>query len=299
MDQPKLERLLRIMQLMTDRKKRYTIQDLADILDISQRSVYRYIDTFESVGFIVNKSDGVVWLAKESKHFRTIADLVYFTEEEAFVLKRAVESLDITNPAVNGVKSKLYSLYDFRKVADILVNPAVSRVVNTLLDAIANERQVILKNYRSSHSAKVFDRVVEPVQFGVNMVDILCYELSSCSCKTFKVHRIEEVIVTEQEWVFKDSHKRIVTDIFRFSGIDTYPIKLKLSMTAANLLMEEFSVSSDTIVKISDNEYIYRDSVCSFEGVGRFVLGLCNEIEILESEQFLDFLNKKREGSRF
>ncbi|MDZ4058597.1 MAG: transcriptional regulator, partial [Bacteroidales bacterium] len=179
-------------------------------MDISQRSVYRYIDTFESVGFIVIKSDGFVWLAKESKHFRTIADLVYFTEEEAYVLKRAVESLDISNPAVNGVKSKLYSLYDFRKVADIVVNPAMSRVVNTLLDAIANERQVVLKSYRSSHSAKVTDRVVEPIQFGVNMVDIICYELSSGCCKTFKVNRIEEVIVTDREWEFKERHQRVV-----------------------------------------------------------------------------------------
>lgn len=299
MDQPKLERLLRIMQLLTDKRKRYTVNELSEILNISARSVYRYIGTFEAVGFIVQKHDGMVWLARESSHFRTIADIVYFTEEEAYILKRAVEALDPLNPAVNGIKSKLYSLYDYRKVANIVVNETTSSNVNALLDSIALEKRVILKNYRSSHSSMVADRLVEPIQFGSNMVDILCYELSSESCKSFKVARIEQVVKTENDWNYKERHQKVVTDAFRFSSTSLYDVKLKLSMIAANLLMEEHPLTSDKIEKISDTEYIYKDKVCSYEGVGRFVLGLCNEVEVIDSPNFLEFLNKKREGSMF
>ncbi len=299
MDQPKLERLLRIMQLLTDKRKRYTVNELSEILNISARSVYRYIGTFEAVGFIVQKHDGMVWLARESSHFRTIADIVYFTEEEAYILKRAVEALDPLNPAVNGIKSKLYSLYDYRKVANIVVNETTSSNVNALLDSIALEKQVILKNYRSSHSGMVADRLVEPIQFGSNMVDILCYELSSKCCKSFKVARIEQVVKTENDWNYKERHQKVVTDAFRFSSTSLYDVKLKLSMIAANLLMEEYPLTSDKIEKISDTEYIYKDNVCSYEGVGRFVLGLCNEVEVIDSPNFLEFLNKKREGSKF
>ncbi len=299
MDQPKLERLLRIMQLMTDQRSRYTINELSELLDISPRSVYRYIDTFESVGFIVRKSENKVWFAKESKHFRTIADLVYFTEEEAFIIRRALESLDLSNPVLNGVKKKLYSLYDFGRVADIQINKNLSRNVNSIMDAIAGERQIILKDYSSSHSGNISDRVVEPIQFGVNMIDVFCYELSSSKCKTFKVHRIGEVIVTDKEWEFKEHHKAILTDAFRLTGTELYPVKLRLSLVAANLLKEEYPATEDKIVRISNNEYIYSDYVCSFEGVGRFVLGLCNEIEVVESGEFLEFLELKRRGSRF
>jgi predicted DNA-binding transcriptional regulator YafY len=299
MDQPKLERLLRIMQLMTDQKSRYTVDELSELLEISQRTVYRYIDTFESVGFIIKKSNNKIWLAKESKHFRTIADLVYFTEEEAFIIKRAIESLDLSNPVLNGIKKKLYSLYDFGRVADIHVNKNLSRNVNAILDAIAGERQIIFKDYSSSHSGNVSDRLVEPIQFGINMVDVFCYEPSSGKCKTFKVHRIGESVVTDTGWKFKEHHKAILTDAFRLTGTETYPVKLRLSLVAANLLKEEYPATEDKLERINNNEYIYTDSVCSFEGVGRFVLGLCNEIEILESSQFLDFLSTKRKGSRF
>ncbi|MHC1778856.1 MAG: helix-turn-helix transcriptional regulator [Bacteroidales bacterium] len=299
MDQPKLERLLRIMQLMTDQRNRYTIDELSELLDISQRTVYRYIDTFVSVGFIVKKSDNRVWFAKESKHFRTIADLVYFTEEEAFIIRRAVESLDLSNPVLSGVKKKLYSLYDFGRIADIQINKNLSRNVNSIMDAIAGERQIVLKDYSSSHSGNISDRVVEPIQFGVNMVDVFCYELSSNKCKTFKVHRIGEVIVTDKEWQFKENHKAILTDAFRLTGTELFPVKLKLSLAAANLLKEEYPGTEDKIERINNNEYIYTDRVCSYEGVGRFVLGLCNEIDIIDSKEFLDFLESKRKGSRF
>lgn len=299
MDQPKLERLLRIMQLMTDQKRRYSIEELSELLDISTRSIYRYIDTFESVGFIIKRSDNKVWLAKESKHFRTIAELVYFTEEEAYIIKRAVESLDLSNPVLNGIKRKLYSLYDFGRIADIQVNKNLSRNANSIMDAIAAERQIIFKNYSSSHSGNVSDRLVEPIQFGINMIDVFCYEPSSGKCKTFKVHRISEVLVTETEWQFKEHHKVILTDSFRLTGTELYPVKLRLSLIAANLLKEEYPGTEDKIEQINNNEYIYTDNVCSFEGVGRFVLGLCNEIEILESREFLNFIKNKREGSRF
>lgn len=298
MEQAKLERLLRVMQLLTDKTRRYTINELADILEISARSVYRYINTFESVGFIVHKQNNLVWLAKESRHFKTIADLVYFTEEEAYVLKRAVEALDPMNPAVNGIKNKLYSLYDFGRVADITVDDHVRKAANALMDAMASENQVILKGYRSSHSGNVSDRVVEPFQFGTNMVDVLCYEISSGICKSFKVSRIDEVEMLDKDWEHRDRHEKTITDAFRFSGKDKFEIELKLSIVAANLLMEEYPLTTEKMEKVSDNEYLYKDFVCSYEGVGRFVLGLCNEVEVVKSREFIDFLKRKRKGSK-
>jgi len=179
------------------------------------------------------------------------------------------------------------------------VNETTSSNVNALLDSIALEKQVVLKSYRSSHSSIVTDRLVEPIQFGANMVDVLCYELSSNSCKSFKVARIEQVVKTETDWKFKERHEKIVTDSFRFSSTSLYEVTLKLSMIAANLLVEEYPLTTDKIERISDTEYIYKDKVCSYEGVGRFVLGLCNEIEIIDCPLFLKFLKKKREGSKF
>lgn len=42
MDQPKLERLLRLMKMLTGNIS-YTVKDLSDTLQMSVRTVYRYI----------------------------------------------------------------------------------------------------------------------------------------------------------------------------------------------------------------------------------------------------------------
>ena len=51
MDQPKLERLLRLMKLLTANTT-YDIDQLAERLQMSRRTVYRYIDTFREAGSV-------------------------------------------------------------------------------------------------------------------------------------------------------------------------------------------------------------------------------------------------------
>jgi len=63
MDQPKIERLLRLMKMLTGNVS-YTILDLSDRLEMSTRTIYRYIDTFCEAGFIVKKQNDVFRLDK-------------------------------------------------------------------------------------------------------------------------------------------------------------------------------------------------------------------------------------------
>ena len=54
MDQPKIERMLRLMKMMTANTT-YSVDDLAERLDMSRRTIYRYIDTFREAGFVIKK----------------------------------------------------------------------------------------------------------------------------------------------------------------------------------------------------------------------------------------------------
>lgn len=49
MDQPKLDRLLRVMKILTGNTT-YSVEDLAERLELSERIIYRYIDTFRDAG---------------------------------------------------------------------------------------------------------------------------------------------------------------------------------------------------------------------------------------------------------
>ncbi|MDO9154940.1 MAG: HTH domain-containing protein [Paludibacter sp.] len=68
MDQPKLGRLLRLMKMLTANNS-LTVDEIAAKLSISQRSVYRYIDTFREAGFVIKKTDNFIKLDKSSQSF--------------------------------------------------------------------------------------------------------------------------------------------------------------------------------------------------------------------------------------
>ncbi len=298
MDQPKIERLLRVMQLLIN-NRHYSIEDIAAKLDISQRTVYRYIDTFRSSGFLVSESDGIYSLDKSSKQLRQISDLIYFTDEEAYILKRAIESIESSNPVMDALKNKLYSVYNFKRLADITVHKEHLNSVNLLAEAIENRNCVTIKEYRSSNSGAISDRRVEPFAFGLNLIDVVCYEPASGLNKIFKISRIGEVIVLSDQWQNESKHKKLETDVFRMMGFERHFVKLKLTMRAANLLVEEYPLSEKRMIRMDDDMFLFEDFVTSYEGVGRFVLGLCNEIEVLDTPEFVEFLKNKRSLSRF
>ena len=294
MDQPKIERLLRLMKMLTA-NNRYTIEDLADKLEMSPRTVYRYIDTFREAGFVVKKSGNFIKLDKQSPYFKDISQLVHFTDEEAHILKSAIESIDENNVIKQNLKSKLYSVYDYKILAECVTKGSNAKNVNSIVEAMENRKQIVLKNYKSANSGHISDRVIEPYEFTTNYIQVWGYEVGSGENKIYKISRIGEVEILENDWENESQHKTAYMDIFRYSSFNQYPVKLQLGLRAASLLIEEYPLSEKYLNKVSESQYILDINVSSYEGVGRFVLGLLDDIEVLHSPEFKEFLEKRIE----
>jgi predicted DNA-binding transcriptional regulator YafY len=295
MDQPKLERLLRLMKMLTANNS-LTVDEIANKLSISSRSVYRYIDTFREAGFVIKKADNFIKLDKSSPYFKDISELIHFTEEEAYILKSAIENIDENNLLKQNLKKKLYTVYSYNILAETIVSGKNGRNVQLLVEAIENKRPVILRNYSSAHGKVIRDRYVEAYAFTTNYVQIWCYCSEENSNKLFKISRIGSVEILQENWKFEENHKSGYIDIFRMNSDEMLPIKLKLGLRSVSLLTEEFPLATKYIQKLNNNEWMLDTEVCSFDGVGRFVMGLLDDIEIIDSPEFdkyiLDLVNK-------
>jgi predicted DNA-binding transcriptional regulator YafY len=294
MDQPKIERLLRLMKMLTGNVS-YTIADLSDRLDMSVRTIYRYIDTFRDAGFIVKKRGDVFRFDVESRYFKDISQLIHFTEEEAYILKSAIESIDESNLLKQNLKKKLHTVYDYKILADTVVHGKDAKNVNLLIEAIEKKKQVELYNYSSTHSKTIRNRLVEPFAFTTNYIQMWAYDIEEERNKLFNIRRIEGVRLLSQSWQYTTGHKSGKIDIFRISSFEQIPVKLKLNLRAASLLTEEYPLAEKFLTKTNDNEWILETEVCSLEGVGRFVMGLLQDIEIVEPDELKNFIRKKIE----
>ena len=298
MEQPKIERLLRLMKLMTGNVN-YTVNDLAERIGTTYRSVYRYIETFKDAGFVVqNLGGGVYKLGKESRHFKDISQLVHFTDEEAHIVNQLIEALDDTNMLKQNLRRKLTSIYDCTSMAQSIVRGRNAQNVNALLEAMTQRRQVILRDYVSSNTGVVRDRVVEPFGFTTNYVQVWCYEVDSGLNKIFKTSRIGGVDILDDTWQHAESHEQGYIDIFRMTGFEQHRVCIRLGMMAHNLLLEEYPLAERDIIQQGDS-WLLDTKVCNYRGVGRFVLGLMDDVEVLENEEFKEYLRTRLQEAKF
>jgi predicted DNA-binding transcriptional regulator YafY len=297
MDQPKIERLLKLMVILLV-NNHLTNSQIAERLGITKRTIERYIDTFRCAGFVVTKIDGFYSLDKSSPLFKEITDMANFSAAEAVVLNHSIEGVDDPNLLKQNLKNKLAELYHKRLLAEVTVSPKNAENVKILSEAISEKQQVMLYDYASANSDKVSHRLVEPYKFTTNYIDVWCYELVSGCNKLFKIARIGRAVLLEHDWDFESLHDTGFIDIFRMHDDCKIKVQLRLNVRAAHLLVEEYPKSDAYLKEIDHDHWLLDTDVCSFLGIGRFVLGLMDDIEVLKPKEFVKYLEQQLKNSQ-
>lgn len=292
MDKERFDRQLRLLVLLTQDRDT-DIDSLSRELQMSRRSIYRYIETFRELGFVVEKRGNRYRVAPSSPFFRRITERIHFTEDEALTINQVLNAVYDRSPQVRHLRQKLSSLYDFDVLARHGVDEHIARNLATLYDAVKLERVAVLRGYVSPSSGKVSDRMVEPYMFLSENSEVRCYELATGMNKTFKISRAERVDLLDMLWSHKEAHLPFYTDMFGFSGEQLFPVRLVLGPLSARLLIEEVPSAASQLALLDDGRYRLHARVCSYKGVGRFVLGLCDDVEVESPRDFKDYLRAR------
>lgn len=287
-----LERELELMLLLAENRSN-TVEQLCERVGISRRNLYYYIDFFRQAGFVVEKRGGIYSLDKSSPFFTKLFRMVNFTEDEATTIRRVLDRAGGDSLQVRHIRQKLNRLYDLDILDDVELGEQAGRNVSVLYDAIKTKNKVVLHNYSSPHSNTVSSRVVEPFMFLAGNDEVRCYEISSGMNKTFKVARMESVEMLLDPWEHEADHKRMYTDIFMFSSEKLLPVELRLDRLAYSLMVEEYPRAAQYIEPDDDRHWLLRIDVCSYMGIGRFVLGLYENIDVLGGKGFADYIGSK------
>lgn len=287
----KLERELELLLMLTE-NRHHDVETICQRLSISRRMFYYYLESFRDWGFIVEKSGRCYSVDRESPYLKRLFETINFTEEEALTLLSILNKVGEENALAQRIRYKLNRFYDFH----ILDNPAlreqVAHRVSVLYDAIKRKRVVKIIGYASPHSDTVSDRVVEPFLLLNDNNDVRCHELSSGQNKTFKLSRMRDVILLDLSWSCESKHKRVFTDIFMFSGEERLPVAVRLDRLAYQVFVEEYPRAAHAVSQEDETHYVLRTEVVSYLGIGRFVLGLYDHVEVLGDAGFLAYVRE-------
>jgi proteasome accessory factor C len=284
-DQQKLYRVFRLIQLLSQPPYR-KVKRLAEILETTPRTVYRYILLLESLGYSIDKKEGDRYFL----HVEFGPEGKLIELEEAGFIQDLLWQVPATHPLRDRLLHKLNRQYTLAPMAQSLAKIAVHEHIRKLSIAIESNRRVILHNYYAPSSGTTGPRRVEPVEFMQGYTYLWAYDLDKQIPKQFKLDRIGEVEVLAEP--IEGEHESHATDLFGWTGPHWLPVKLKLSPFAHQLLLEEYP-DSRPFLRSHKGQMLFDGMVRDWRGIGRFILGLPGEIEVAEPEGLKAYLRER------
>ncbi len=280
----KEQRRTSLVQLLTTTGG-YSAEELAQMLQVTPKTIYQDLKYLERLGYQTEKKG-------RNRIFLINADerkLVDFTPEEARFLDELIAGH--TNPLAASIRHRL------------LVNQAViplgqatreikrAEVIHRLNKALNTGKMVRILGYRSASSNSIKTRIITPFDFLPDYQSLRARE--NGEVKVFKVSRMAEVEVLDESGETKPELPP--ADDFGMFGPHRFEVLLRLTNRAAYLLEEEYPLVAQRIQPTPKTDFPYqiRLSVCKPEGIGRFVLGLLDQVEVVEGEQLKTYLSHK------
>lgn len=285
----KLKKQLELLILLSDGRN-YTIEELCERMELSRRNFYYLLDFIKHAGFIVFKNQGCYHIDHRSPFFTQLLQTIQFTDRDIKTIHSVLMMAGNDSEMVNQLRQKLENAYSLSVSADSPVRRQMDSNLKMLRKAMSEKKTVRLVGYSSPHSHTVKDRIVEPFLLLHDNQDVRCHELVSGANKTFKISRMTGVEMLDTPWLHEDSHRQVFTDIFMFSSEERHRVRLRLGQLSHNLFMEEYPQGAHYVTPNEDGSWLLDIEVCDYRGLGRFVLGLFKDIEVVEGDGFKAYM---------
>lgn len=291
-DQQKIYRVFRLIQLLSQPPYR-TVKRLAELLEANPRTVYRYIQLLESLGYQIDKKEGDRYFL----HIEFARTDKLIDTDEAGYLQDLLWQTPSSHPLRDRLLHKLNKQYVLAPLVQSQARLAVHQHIRNLSAALEANRRAVLLNYYAPSSETLGHRRIEPVGFMDGYTYLWAYDLDKKDYRQFKLDRIGEVEVLDES--VEGDHEDHALDLFGWTGPRWLPVRLRLSGYAHNLLLEEFP-DARPFVRTHKGQAVFDGMVRDWRGIGRFILGLPGEIEVVEPEELKEYLRKRvREGGMF
>jgi predicted DNA-binding transcriptional regulator YafY len=265
-------------------KKLVTAKQLAEQFGVSQRTIYRDIDTLGLAGIPIYTEQGKGGGISLMPEF--VLDKSILSEQEQYKILSALQALSgIESVETDQVLTKLSAL--FKKSASNWLqvdfsgwNSASSDFFTIFKTAIL-ERKIVEFDYYSSYNEKTRRRI-EPVQlwFKEKAWYIYGFCLKRQDVRVFKLVRIKNLTITNKQF-----SARALPSVYENSGAEKernpdITLKLRIAAEMTHRVLDEFR--EDMIKRQADGSFIVSVTWQEDQWVYGFLLSFGEYIEVLE-----------------
>ena len=291
-----INRLIEMVYILLD-KKTITAKELSNHFEVSQRTIYRDIDTLSAAGIPIYTNKGKGGGISLLDNF--VLNKSILSEKEQVEILSSLQSLKALNVQdVEPVLNKLAAIFGKNNTSWIDVdfsrwgsNPDEREKFNIFKAAILNKTMVSFDYFGSN--GKKTERTVEPLKLVFK--GYAWYVYAFCHIKSdfriFKVSRIKNLMIKEECFV-----RNAPENIFMESNdINTNMLRvvLKIHSRMAFRVFDEFGYGS--IVENRDGSFIVTIELPDEEWLYGYILSFCGDAEVIEPKVIRNGIKNKLE----
>jgi len=268
---------------------------LAKRVGISKSHLYRLKNLLEDLGYKIKKDAQNRW------YIPTIVSQYgnqQLNEAELSHLEMALRQVSGSNPLTTSILNKFNASLSLIPLTDSLPHLHANRNIQQIRIAINQKCCLLVKDYLSMTSSTRKNRLVEPLELTDDYRYLIGWEPEIDRQGQFKISRMNEVDILFDKPI---QPGRIATslDIFGLSGDDDqwYDVKMELTSFAHHMLVEEFPLST-RYINTYKKPVIFEGRVRNWKGIGRFVLGVPDQVVVISPPEFKVYLKAKIANSK-
>lgn len=280
----KIDRLLGIIHVLMKEDK-VTAPYLADVFEVSRRTINRDIDTILLAGIPIVTSqgyDGGIWLDERYK-----MDKVLWKKDELQAIIAGLKGIDsISNVSyLNQMKQRFAFCNDayFMKQDVLLIDlsshykEAIGEKISTIKKAILDQHNIKFSYYQSSGNAI---RMVEP--------HLLAYQWSSwyligfchqrMAFRMFKLNRIGNLKMCDCSFLYRE----IPSDLIAFSTYfkDNIHTRAIFQKQVVYRVIDEYGI--DSVIEQENGTYLFDRTFTNFDYALTWYSSFTDTVEVLE-----------------
>ncbi|MTD41725.1 WYL domain-containing protein [Erwinia sp. CPCC 100877] len=300
----KTERLLTIIMILLD-KKQISASKLADMLEVSVRTIYRDVTSLSEAGVPITTIPGVNGGIQIMDNYKI--DKHFFTTTDITSLLIALESLatNVSPIQLNQILEKVKTLvpthyleeieFKTNQIAIDLTPWTSSKTVQPFLELIkiGLDRSRLLTFHYENNQGILSQRKVEPYRLVLKEISwyLQAYCLEKQDFRTFKLSRITDLMVLNEEF---SPQPFIPLPLGRTPWIqrDFTTIRLKIKRRLKDQLIDKFGEL--TFTEHSDPAFLLVDFSFMEDEYGyNLLLGFGNNCECLAPEHVREELGRR------
>lgn len=289
-------RTMMIFKLIIERPNHYTKTALAQKFNVSKDTIEDAFTAIKNAGYDLHWDKQYRYSINADKSYEYLKSLLAFSEKEENLLIEGLRSLKKDTSTVERLMRKMSRIYDISKMHNTFNKNYLTKM-DILEKSVLDEKVVIFKDYHSTNSNTIRDRLVEVFQVNAEDDIVHAYDLEEQGVRHFRISRIKRVDVTNTAFEYKHRHIVYPTDPFRIHDNNQVKVHLRLKVRAYNQLLEQYPVTRGSLTPSSESPNIY-DFECkvnhNFYGLKNFMLSCYEHIEaILEPESLMDLMREE------